>query len=115
MKKERGGDTPFRTMGIQNYSWKVSVIQNIFENITDFSFLIFYAKLQKCVDKMFQFLYTICKTGIMTHFGTENYAFKAGIVQDLCKYCQFFLYDILGPNCPNTTNARTTRATFSYF
>ena len=51
----------------------------------------------------------------MTHFGTENYAFKAGIVQDLCKYCQFFLYDILGPNCPNTTNSRTTRATFSYF
>ena len=33
------------------------------------------------------------------YFRTENYTWKFGIVQNLCEYCQFFLYVLLDQIC----------------
>ena len=33
---------------------------------------------------------------VSEHFGTENYAWKVGIIQNLYDYCRFFMYDFLG-------------------
>ena len=46
--------------------------------------------------------------GIFKHFGTENYALKFGIVQNLCEFCQFFSYDFLDPKYFNTPQLYTT-------
>ena len=37
--------------------------------------------------------------GISEHFGTENYGGRHDIVQNLCEFQQFCLYDILDPKC----------------
>ena len=45
---------------------------------------------------------------ITKHFGTENYAGKLYIVQNICKLCQFFFYDFLAPKFRNTPSIYTT-------
>ena len=45
--------------------------------------------------------------GILGHY-PENYAWRLGIVQNFCEYCQFFLYKFLGQKCADTSNSHTT-------
>ena len=52
--------------------------------------------------------------GTSRHFGTENYALRLDIVQNLCEFCQFFLCHFLGPKCFDTSKSYTTRRTFQF-
>ena len=33
--------------------------------------------------------------GISKHFGTGNYAWNVGIIQNICRFCRFLLRDFL--------------------
>ena len=46
--------------------------------------------------------------GVLKHFGTENQIGRLDIVQNLDELCQFFLYDILDPECFNISKSYTT-------
>lgn len=45
---------------------------------------------------------------ISGHFVLEYYAWRLGLVQNLCKYYWFFLHDFLGLKCPDSPNSHTT-------
>ena len=45
--------------------------------------------------------------GISKYFGIENCAQRLGIVQNLCDYCWFFLYDFFSPNCAYSHSSHT--------
>ena len=40
--------------------------------------------------------------GTSWNFGTENYVGRLDIAQNLCDFCQFFLYDFWCAKSPNT-------------
>lgn len=89
--------------GVENYSWKIAIIFKIFVNIAVFLFAICYAKLNR------QLSTKMCRYPQTKMFWTKmNCAWKFGKVQNLCKYCKFFLYGFLSPKCCDTHNSHTT-------
>ena len=46
--------------------------------------------------------------GMSEHVDTESYAWRLDKVQSLCEFCQFYLYDILGPKCFDTPKSSAT-------
>ena len=43
--------------------------------------------------------------GASEHFGTENYTWRLDTVQNLCEFCQYFLYGFLSPKCFDTSKS----------
>ena len=106
-------------LGIRNNSWKLGIIKRFLWKLLMFSVAIFYAKrsqyLQtkmclKCVDTLRpKWNDSSCKRYVTSiYFDTQSYAWKVGIVQNLCEYYQYFFCDLLGQNCAVTTNIHTT-------
>ena len=101
--------------GIENYSWKVDIKKSLLillifclwfsvpSCLVTFRPKCVYTLRPRCVDST-----KIHIMGILRHFGTENYAWRHGIVQNLCRYYWFFLCDFLGPRCLNITTSHTT-------
>ena len=49
------------------------------------------------------------------HFGIQSYILRLGIIQNLCEFCKFLLYEFLGTKFLNIPKSHTTDMTFSLF
>ena len=95
--------------GIENYSWKVGIMQKICKYCWFFVCNFLCQTVSILSDQMCQypqtkmcqfFLLAICIMGILGQSGTKNYVWRLGIIQNLCEFCWFFLYDFWAQNVP---------------
>ena len=100
---------------IENYGWKDRIIRKVHCEYCWFSLRDCWTQtrlipldqnvLIPLHHSVFVLLVVICIIGILRHFGTENYAWKLGIIQNFSEYWQFFFHVFSAPNCADTPNS----------